>query len=145
VDGAWLLVGIPQTLLDPWIQVATKLARPIASLVPRWLWLYNRLAPFQDTPGMLLSLSALGDGTYSGSLAAWGTSLSLIRQWTEPADPETWMQERVLPTLAYLQREGTSPQGLWIWGVPTEGGQDWPSGPIAHHFLPPEFTSQEAF
>ncbi|WP_005037309.1 hypothetical protein [Holophaga foetida] len=140
IGSAWLLVGIPQSLVEPWTQVAAKLARPIFAMVPRWLWLYNRLAPSQETPGMLLSLAPAESGTFTGSLVAWGGTLSLIRQWHEPADANTWMQERVLPTLAYLQREGSMPHGLWIWGSST-----WPSGPVPHHILPPEIPAQEAF
>lgn len=140
IGSAWLLVGISQELVEPWSQVATKLGRPILAMVPRWVWLYNRLAPSQEAPGMLLSLAPGEDGTFTGSLVAWGGTLSLIRQWHDPADADTWMQERILPTVAYLQREGTTPQGLWIWG-----SSIWPSGPVPHHILPPEIPTEEAF
>lgn len=140
IGSAWLLVGIPQALVEPWTQVAVKLSRPILAMVPRWLWLYNRLAPSMEAPGMLLSLAPAGDKTFTGSLVAWGSNLNLIRQWHEAADADTWMQERVLPTLAYLQREGTTPQGLWVWGSST-----WPSGSLPIHILPPEIPAQEAF
>lgn len=142
IGNAWLLVGIPKALLEPWTQVATRLGRPIQAMVPRWLWLYNRLAPSQEAPGILLSLAASEEGRFTGSLVAWGSTLNLIRQWQESADVETWMRERILPTIAYLQREGTNPQGIWIWGGPMGSGH-WPAGPVAFHLLPPEIPAQE--
>jgi len=56
-DNAWLLAGVPQALRDAWIQAAAAAGRPMRRLQPRWLWLYNRLAPTRELPGMLLSLS----------------------------------------------------------------------------------------
>jgi hypothetical protein len=139
-ENTWLLAGMPEETRDAWVRLATAMSRPIQKLVPRWLWIYNRLAPGRDRPGMLLSLCPAGEGTYTGSLAAWGRNLALLRQWAEPADPEAWTQERVLPTAAYLQRESRHPQDLFIWGAPR-----WPEGSIPHTILPGEIPAQEAF
>ena len=88
---------------------------------------------------MLLSLCPAGDGAYTGTLAAWGRNLALLRQWQDPAPPEAWIQERVLPTAAYLHRESRSPQELLVWGAPA-----WPEGPLPARLLPPEIPAQEA-
>ena len=136
--NAWLLAGIDEELRDGWVQAASAAGRPMRSLVPRWLWLYNRLAPSREVPGLLLSLCPLGDGTYSGTLVAWGKDLALLRQWTEPATPEVWNQERVLPTVAYLQRDTRAPQELHLWGA-----ESWPEGPVPIQILQPELPSQE--
>ena len=140
VEGAsWLLVGMPQALRESWLQVALRLGRPIHALVPRWLWIYYRLSPNLQAPGLLLSLARDEDGYFTGTLAAWGRTLTLLRQWSEPASPEAWMEERVLPTAAFLQRENRSPQELLIWGASA-----WPEGSLASRLLPFEIPAQEA-
>jgi hypothetical protein len=121
-DGPWLLSGLPQSTRDAWTTLATRLGRPIVQLQPRWLWLFNRLAPTLDMPGMLLSLSPAGDGRYAGTLAAWGRGLCLLRQWEEPMTAAAWNEERIAPSAAFLQRESRSPQMVHVWGA--EG--KWP-------------------
>ena len=116
--GVWLLAGLPSETRDAWLALALRLGRPIHGLIPRWLWLYNRLAPAREKPGLLLSLGQAGPGRCTGTLAAWGRSLTLLRQWTEPLELEGWLQERVLPTTAFLQREGRGAQELLVWGAP---------------------------
>ncbi len=138
-DNGWLLAGMPQQLRDEWIALAAAVGRPIRRLLPRWLWLYNRLAPTRELPGILLSLALQDDGKYSGTLAAWGHNLILLRQWTEPADAEAWCQERVLPTIAYLQRDARSPQELHVWGA-----AHWPDCGIPVKILQPEIPAQES-
>jgi hypothetical protein len=138
-DTAWLLVGMPLALRESWLQLAQRLGRPIHALLPRWLWLYNRLAPSLQAPGMLLSLCEDEDGYFTGTLAVWGRSLTLLRQWEEPASREAWMEERVVPTTAFLQRESRSPQELLIWGAGS-----WPEGPLPSRVLPFEIPVQEA-
>jgi hypothetical protein len=108
-------------------------------LVPRWLWLYNRLAPSREVPGMLLSLSPQDEGRFTGTLAAWGHHLTLLRQWTEPATAGTWSQERVLPTIAYLQRDARTPQELHVWGA-----GHWPDCGLPARILQPEIPAREA-
>ena len=137
-DNAWLLLGVAQETREAWVHAALVLGRPLRSLQPRWLWLYNRLAAGREVPGLLLSLRPHGDGAYSGTLAAWGRHLTLVRQWTEPATPEAWNQDRVLPSVAYLQREAHTPQEMVIWGAP-----DWPQGPVPAQLLPAEIPAQE--
>jgi hypothetical protein len=137
-ENAWLLAGMAQERRDAWLQLAAASGHPIRSLIPRWLWLYNRLAPSRTVPGLLLSLCPMGDGTFSGTLAAWGRELILVRQWDEPAAPDTWNQERVLPTLAYLQRDARSPQELHLWG-----SVSWPESPLPVRIIQPEIPSQE--
>lgn len=136
--GGWLLAGLPEAIRDAWLQCAIRTGRPVFRLVPRWLWLYNRLAPRVELPGMLLSLCPHPAGGFTGSLAAWGRSLALLRQWGDPATPEQWMEERVGPTAAYLQRDARTPQELWVWGTPA-----WPSGEIPVQILPPDIPAQE--
>jgi hypothetical protein len=136
--GVWLLAGLRQELRDNWMALALRLGRPIHKLVPRWLWLYNRLAPTRELPGVLLSLGPAGNGRFTGTLAAWGRTLFLLRQWSEPLDIEGWQSERLLPTLAFLQREGRSPQELWIWGVPR-----WPESSLPAQVIQPEIPDQE--
>jgi hypothetical protein len=138
-ENAWLLAGIDETLRESWLQASLTLGRPIRSLQPRWLWLYNRLAPTREVPGMLLSLCPAGPGAYTGTLASWGRNLALLRQWTEPATPEVWIQERVLPSAAYLQRDSKSPLELLVWGAP-----EWPECPVPARILQPEIPAQEA-
>ena len=138
-EHAWLLAGMGQELRDRWLQAATACGHPIRSLMPRWLWLYNRLAPGRQVPGLLLSLCPAGDGQFTGTLAAWGKELILLRQWAEPATAEVWNQERVLPTIAYLQRDGRSPQELQVWGA-----TQWPEGlALPARLLPPGIPAQE--
>jgi hypothetical protein len=72
-------------------------------------------------------------------LAAWGRTLTLLRQWADPADSETWQQERVLPTAAYLQRDSRPPQELWVWGTGS-----WPEPGLPLHIIQPEIPTQEA-
>ncbi|BDU76674.1 hypothetical protein [Mesoterricola sediminis] len=138
-EQAWLLAGVAEATRESWIQTSMTLGRPMRRLVPRWLWLYNRLAPTREVPGMLLSLCPDGNGGYTGSLAAWGRNLALLRQWADPAPPEVWIQERVLPSAAYLQRESRPPQELVVWGAPA-----WPEGPVPARILPPDIPAQEA-
>jgi hypothetical protein len=138
-DHAWLLAGMPQPQRDAWVQTASAAGRSMRSLVPRWLWLYNRLAPAQEVPGMLLSLLPQGGGTFTGTLAAWGRSLTLLRQWTDPAPAEVWNQERVLPTIAYLQREARAPHALHVWGA-----SHWPPCGLPAHILPSGIPTEES-
>ena len=121
-EGPWLLAGLPEATRNAWTGLAQRLDRPVASLQPRWLWLYNRLAPSLDLPGMLLSLTRAEGGRYAGTLAAWSRGLCLLRQWEEPATPAAWNEERLAPSAAFLQREGRAPQMLHLWGA--EG--EWP-------------------
>ena len=120
--GLWLASGLDEALRERWVALALRLNRPLLNLQPRWLWLYNLLAPAQELPGMLLSLSPTGDGSYTGTLAAWGRSLCLLRQWNEPLPPEGWIEERLAPSVAFLQREAHGPQAAYLWGI--EG--HWP-------------------
>ena len=138
-EGSWLLAGVQEDLRETWLQTAVRVGRPIHSLLPRWLHLYNRLAPSQDMPGMLLSLCHHPQGGFTGTLAAWGRTLTILRQWAEPADPEMWMQDRIAPTAAYMHRESKPPQVLWIWGA-----SSWPEGELPHRLLQPEIQTQEA-
>jgi hypothetical protein len=138
-ENTWLLAGMPQQLRDEWVQLASVAGRPMRLLQPRWLWLYNRLAATREVPGMLLSLSAQEQGRYTGTLAAWGRNLILLRQWNEPADPDAWCQERVLPTIAYLQRDARSPLELHLWGA-----TQWPDCGLPVRMLQPEIPAEES-
>ena len=140
-ENGWLLAGMAQELRDAWLQAAAASGHPIRSLIPRWLWLYNRLAPTRSAPGLLLSLCPMGDGTYSGTLAAWAKDLILLRQWNEPATPESWNQDRILPTVAYLQRDARAPAEAHLWGAPP--ASPWPEGPLPVRIIPPEIPAQE--
>ena len=135
----WLLFGIPQQQFDIWTQSAKMASHSIRKLIPRWVWLYNRLAPTREVPGMLLSLSASDDELFTGTLAAWKGNLVLLRQWTDPVSIETWNAERVLPTIAYLQREKCSPQELCVWG-----SDYWPDCGICTQIIQPEIPTREA-
>ncbi|HJV90747.1 MAG TPA: hypothetical protein VJ623_10610 [Holophagaceae bacterium] len=117
--GLWLAAGIREDWRETWMSLAQRLERPIHSLQPRWLHLYNRLAADMEAPGLLLSLSPAEGGRWTGTLAAWGRTLSLLRTWADPADMATWQEERLAPTIAYLQREGRSPQALVVHGAAT--------------------------
>jgi hypothetical protein len=77
----------------------------------------------------------MGDGRYSGTLAAWGRTLCLLRQWTEPLDPQGWNEERIAPSAAFLQRESRSPQQLFIWGAPA-----WPDSGVTVRLLNERFA-----
>ena len=138
-ENAWLLAGMPEETRDTWINASLTLGRPIRSLIPRWLWLYNRLAPTREVPGMLLSLCPAGEDAYTGTLVAWGRGLTLLRQWTEPATAEAWIQERVLPSSSYLARDARSPHELLVWGAPA-----WPECSIPSRVLQREIPAQEA-
>jgi hypothetical protein len=138
-ENAWLLAGMDQGLREAWVQAASAAGRPMRLLQPRWLWIYNQLAAHREVPGLLLSLSAQGGETFTGTLAAWGSSLTLLRQWSDPATLEAWNQERVLPTVAYLQRDARSPQELHVWGAPR-----WPECGLAVRIIQPEIPAQES-
>ena len=49
-DGAWLLAGMPEAQRNAWVQLGLKMGRSVHVLLPRWLWLYNRLAPSRTMP-----------------------------------------------------------------------------------------------
>ena len=129
-SGIWLASGIREDLRESMLQLGLRLDRTLHALTPRWLHLYNLLAPTLDLPGMLLSLSPAGSGKYAGSLVAWGRTLCLLRQWSEPLDPEGWIEERISPSAAFLQRESRTPQQLIIWGAAA-----WPESSIPVRFL----------
>jgi hypothetical protein len=137
-EHAWVLAGVEERLREAWIQASTAAARPMRSLQPRWLRLYNRLAATREGPGMLLSLRPCGDGAFSGTLAAWGRHLALLRQWTDAAPAEDWVRERVLPSAAYLHREAKGPHELLVWGT-----GEWPDTGLPTRFLPPGIPSGE--
>ena len=115
--GVWLASGIPEELRESLLQLGLRLDRSLHQLTPRWLHLFNLLAPSLDLPGMLLSLSPVDSGRYAGTLVAWGRTLCLLRQWSEPLSPEAWIEERIAPSAAFLQRESRTPQQLFIWGA----------------------------
>lgn len=119
--GIWLASGIREAFRESLLQLGVRLDRSLHALTPRWLYLYNQLAPTLDLPGMLLSLGPAGEGRYTGTLVAWGRTLTLLRQWAEPLSPEGWIEERIAPSAAFLQRESRTPQQLYIWGAPA-----WP-------------------
>ena len=124
--GVWLAGGIRQDFRDRLLQAGLRSERGLQSLVPRWLHLYNQLAPTLAMPGMLLSLSPAGEGRYAGSLVAWGRTLCLVRQWAEPLDPAGWALERIAPSAAFLQRESRKPQQLVVYGAPSWPAVDLP-------------------
>lgn len=136
--SAWLLSGLPEQLREEWIQLGMRLQHPLVSLVPRWLWAYNKLAATRERPGMLLSLSAEGDGLWSGTLVAWGQQLCLLRHWAEPESPEGWWETRIQPSAAFLQRESRQPMDLIFLGPTT-----WPAGPIPATRFPVEIPAKE--
>jgi hypothetical protein len=118
--GLWLASGLDEALRESWMALALRLNRPLATLQPRWLWLYNQIAPSQDLPGLLLSLAPV-QGGYTGTLAAWGRTLCLLRQWAEPLPVDGWIEERLAPSVAFLQREAHGPQVAYVWGA----REDW--------------------
>jgi len=136
--GTWLAAGIREDLRDSLLQLGLRLDRTLHSLTPRWLHLYNALAPTLNKPGLLLSLSPSGDGRYAGTLAAWGRTLCLLRQWSEPLDPIAWNEERIAPSAAFLQRESRSPQQLYVWGAP-----EWPDNGLPARILDDRFALGE--
>ncbi|HEX9080656.1 MAG TPA: hypothetical protein VF768_00185, partial [Holophagaceae bacterium] len=136
--GVWLASGIQEGLRESWIQVALRLDRPMRALVPRWLHLYNQLAPGLDLPGMLLSLTPMGSDGYAGTLVAWGRTLCLLRQWSEPLAPEAWNEERIASSVAFLQREARTPQHLLVWGA-----ADWPENGLPARCLDPRSAHVE--
>ncbi|MDR2698005.1 MAG: hypothetical protein LBB40_05975 [Holophagales bacterium] len=138
-EQGWLLAGMPMTLQETWINLAAKLGKPIHVMIPRWLWLYNRAAPTREKPGVLLSLCQTENGKFTGSIATWGRTLSLVRQWPDAANISTWMYERIEPTVAYLQRDGRTPMELLVWGP-----DNWPTGPIPHKVFESIIPSREA-
>ena len=128
--GTWLASGIREDLRESMLQLGLRLDRSLYALTPRWLYLYNLLAPSLDLPGILLSLSPVGSGMYAGTLVAWGRTLCLLRQWSEPLAPEAWVEERLAPSAAFLQRESRTPQQLYVWGAPA-----WPESNLAMTIL----------
>lgn len=137
--GTWLASGIREEFRDTLLGLGLRLDRTVHALTPRWLHLYNLLAPSLTLPGMLLSLSPDGQGRYAGTLVAWGRTLCLLRQWAEPMDPEGWNTERIAPSAAFLQRESRTPQTLAVWGAPT-----WPDAGIPLRRLDDRFALAEA-
>lgn len=137
--GLWLAAGIREDLRESLLQLGLRMDRTLHGLTPRWLHLYNLLAPTLDMPGLLLSLSPAGGGRYAGTLVAWGRTLCLLRQWSEPLDPAGWNEERIAPSAAFLQRESRTPQGLAIYGAP-----DWPASDLPIRILDDRFALVEA-
>jgi hypothetical protein len=137
-EAVWLLSGVDRQQFDTWNQLSIIAGHHICKLLPRWAWLYNRLAPTREVPGILLSLSAADNETFTGTLVAWKNNLFLLRQWTESASVDVWNMERVLPTIAYLKREGCSPQELCVWGSTC-----WPDCGIYTQIIQPEIPSRE--
>ncbi|MBI1754237.1 MAG: hypothetical protein HY014_15345 [Acidobacteria bacterium] len=137
--GIWLACGIPEAFRESMLQLSLRLERTVHSLTPRWLHLYNLLAPSLDLPGMLLSLSPVEPGRYAGTLVAWGRTLCLLRQWQEPLDPEGWMEERIAPSAAFLQRESRTPQSLHVWGAPR-----WPESSLTPRMIDERILLGEA-
>lgn len=133
--GTWLAAGIREDLRDSLLQLGLRLDRTLHSLTPRWLHLYNLLAPALAMPGLLLSLSPNGDGRYAGTLVAWGRTLCLLRQWSEPLSPQAWIEERIAPSAAFLQRESRSPQQLVLWGATS-----WPDSGLPLRILDDRFA-----
>jgi hypothetical protein len=136
--GTWLASGIREELRETLLQLGLRLDRNLHSLTPRWLHLYNLLAPSLELPGMLLSLSPAGQGRYAGTLVAWGRTLCLLRQWSEPMDPQGWNEERITPSAAFLQRESRTPQSLAVWGAPA-----WPDAGLPARILDDRFALVE--
>ncbi len=136
--GVWLAAGIREELRNTLLQLGLRLDRNLHSLTPRWLHLYNLLAPALELPGMLLSLSPAESGRYAGTLVAWGRTLCLLRQWSEPLSPEAWIEERISPSAAFLQRESRTPQQLFIWGAPA-----WPECNLPLRILDERFVIGE--
>ena len=128
--GTWLASGIRDDFRESVLQLGLRLDRSLHALTPRWLHLYNLLAPSLNLPGMLLSLSPTESGQYSGTLVAWGRTLCLLRQWSEPLAPEAWIEERIAPSAAFLQRESRTPQQLFIYGAAS-----WPEGTLPVRIL----------
>ncbi len=136
--GTWLASGIREDFRESILQLGFRLDRTLHGLTPRWLHLYNLLAPSLTLPGMLLSLSPTDSGRYAGTLVAWGRTLCLLRQWSEPLDPEGWLEERIAPSAAFLQRESRTPQQLLIWGAAT-----WPESNLPIRYLDERFALGE--
>ena len=136
--GVWLASGIREELRESVLQLGLRLDRNVHSLTPRWLHLYNLLAPTLNLPGILLSLSPSNSGGYAGTLVAWGRTLCLLRQWNEPLDPEGWLEERIAPSAAFLQRESRTPQQLIIWGA-----SKWPESSLPMRLLDERFLQGE--
>jgi hypothetical protein len=128
--GTWLAAGIREDFRETGLQLSLRLDRSLHALTPRWLHLYNLLAPALNLPGMLLSLSPAEPGQYAGTLVAWGRTLCLLRQWSEPLSVEGWVEERIAPSAAFLQRESRTPQQLFIWGAAS-----WPEGNLPVRIL----------
>lgn len=137
-ENTWLLVGLHQDLMDSWLKLADSANRPICSLMPRWVWIYNRLASTQEAPGLLLSITSSDNKTFTGTLVAWGKNLVLLRQWQDPITIDDWNNERVIPTIVYLQRESCLPRELNVWG-----SADWPDCGIPIKIIQPEIPTQE--
>jgi hypothetical protein len=138
-DQGWLLVGMPRDLQETWVNLAAKLGRPVHVMIPRWLWLYNRAASTREKTGMLLSLLKTDGNLFTGSLATWGKTLSILRQWPEAADIKTWISDRIEPTVAFLGRDGRTPLEMLVWGI-----SDWPDGSIPHKVFQQDIPSREA-
>lgn len=137
--GTWLASGIREEFRETLLQLGLRFDRNLHALTPRWLHLYNLLAPTLSLPGMLLSLSPAGQGRYAGTLVAWGRTLCLLRQWTEPLTPQDWNEERITPSAAFLQRESRTPQSLAVWGAPA-----WPDTGLSTRILDDRFALVEA-
>ena len=136
--GSWLASGIREEFRESLLQLGLRMDRNLHAIVPRWLHLYNRLAPSLNLPGMLLSLSPADHGRYAGTLVAWGRTLCLLRQWSEPLEPQGWNEERIAPSAVFLQRESRTPQNLAIWGAPA-----WPESGLPVRLLDDRFALVE--
>ncbi|MFZ9361644.1 MAG: hypothetical protein ACO25G_03755 [Holophagaceae bacterium] len=116
----WILSGMPFSLVETIEETLQSLGFQASSIVPKWCYLANHLfVTTKEEPSCLISLSASEHGRYRGTVIAWNDSLNLFRQWSEEANLQTWSQERIYPTLAYLERTWSRKPKLYIYGSST--------------------------
>jgi len=116
----WILNGISTDLLEKLEDTLRSLGFRVTSMVPKWSHLMNHLfLTGREVPSCLICLSPTEQGRYRGTLIAWSDSLNLFRQWSEETDLDTWNQDRIYPTLAYLERTWSQKSELYIYGTTT--------------------------
>ncbi len=117
-DKGWILNGIEMDLLENLEEGFYSSGFHVKSIVPKWSYILNSLLlKSGNMPSCLVCLSPTLGGRYRGTLVAWKDSVSLFRQWAEDVNLETWNEERIYPTLAYLERTWLHKPDLYTFGT----------------------------
>ena len=118
-EKGWILTGMSTKLIEDIDECLTTLGFSVLSISPRWSSIANQLfASCEEVPSCLVCLSPTRQDCYRGSLLGWHDSINLFRQWSEDSNLQALTQERIYPTLAFLERIWGQKPKLYTYGSP---------------------------